>query len=121
MLKIDYVRFRELQKLTRIKAGSSPDLDARLMKGKILEEVLKQDYNAPVPMEEQVLLLFALQNGLFEGVKPPDVHSLNARFIERLRAKRPDLVDLLIAEKRMTETLSKGLLDELNAFKNSTL
>jgi hypothetical protein len=49
------------------------------------------------------------------------VHSLNARFIERLRTKRSDLVDLLIAEKRMTETLSKGLLDELNAFKNSTL
>ncbi len=121
MLKIDYVRFRELQKLTRIKAGSSSDLDARLMKGKILEEVLKQDYNAPVPMEEQVLLLFALQNGLFEGVQAHDVHSLNARFIERLRTKRSDLVDLLIAEKRMTETLSKGLLDELNAFKNSTL
>ncbi len=121
MLKIDYVRFRELEKLTRIKAGSSADLDARLAKGKILEEVLKQDERAPWPMENQVLLLFALQNKLFEGVLPRQVQGVFARFIEQLRIRRPDLIDKLVEEKKMTETLSKGLLDELNTFKNSAL
>ncbi len=121
MLKIDYVRFRELEKLTRIKAGSSSDLDARLAKGKVLEEVLKQDQNAPIPMEEQVLLLFALHNGLFEGISPREVQPRNARFIEHVRIRRPDLVETLVTGKKMTDELSKGLLDELHTFKNTTL
>ncbi len=121
MLKIDYVRFRELEKLTRIKAGSSADLDARLAKGKILEEVLKQDERLPWPMENQVLLLFALQHGLFEGLAPRQVQVTFTRFIEQLRIRRPDLVETLVDEKKMTEPLSKGLLDELNTFKNSAL
>ncbi|MFU8779591.1 MAG: F0F1 ATP synthase subunit alpha [Kiritimatiellia bacterium] len=121
MLKIDYVRYRELEKLTRIKAGGSADLEARLNKGKILEEVLKQKENAPVPMEDQVLLLFGLHNGLFEGVVPVQVRPMMARFMEHLRLRRADLVEELVQEKRMSETLHKGFLDELNSFKNSTL
>ncbi len=121
MLKIDYVRFRELEKLTRIKAGSSSDLDARLEKGKVLEEVLKQDERKPWPMEDQVLLLFALQNGLFTGVAPREVRPLTARFVEHLRLRRADLVEALVNGKTMTEMLAKGLLDELNAFKNTTV
>ncbi len=121
MLKIDYVRHRELEKLTRIKAGGSADLEARLNKGKILEEVLKQKENAPVPMEEQVLLLFALQHGLFENLKPVEVRPFMARFMEHLRIKTPELIETLVEEKRMTEELSKGLEDELNAFKDSAL
>ncbi len=121
MLKIDYVRFRELQKLTRIKAGSSADLDARMNKGKVLEEVLKQDERKPWTMEDQVLLLFGLQNGLFENVQPRDVHSQTARFLDHIHFKRADLVSALIEARKMTETLYKGLLDELTTFKNTAL
>ena len=121
MLKIDYVRYRELEKLTRIKAGGSSDLEARLNKGKVLEEVLKQKENAPVPMEEQVLLLFSLHNGLFESIPSVQVRPVMARFMEHLRLRRSDLVDALVEEKTMTEALHKGFLDELINFKNTTL
>lgn len=121
MLKIDYVRFRELQKLTRIKAGSSSDLEARLAKGAILEEVLKQDERKPWSMENQVILLFALQHGFFESNKPSEVTSRILRFIDHLQIRTPDLVAGLVSEKRMNETLCKGLLDELNVFKNTAL
>jgi F-type H+-transporting ATPase subunit alpha len=121
MLKIDYVRYRELEKLTRIKAGGSADLEERLNRGKILEEVLKQKENAPVPMEEQVLLLFGLHNNLFEGIPPAQVRPVMARFMEFLRRRRSDLIETLIDGKRMTDELNEGFLDELNAFKNTAL
>ncbi len=121
MLKIDYVRYRELEKLTRIKAGGSSDLEARLNKGKVLEEVLKQKENAPVPMEEQVLLLFALQNGLFENVAPPQVRPVMALFMEHLRLRRADLVNSLVEEERMTDEMQKGFLNELVTFKDTAL
>ena len=121
MLKIEYVRFKELEKLTRIKAGHSSDVDDRLQQGKILEEVLKQDQNRPVPMEDQVMLLFGLQHGLLKGVRPPDVSSIVDRYISAVRMNRPEIVEKLVEGRTMTEEIEQGLQDELDKFQNSAL
>jgi F-type H+/Na+-transporting ATPase subunit alpha len=119
MLKIEYVRFKELEKLTRIKAGHSSDIDHRLRQGKILEEILKQDQNAPIPMENQVMLLFGLQHGLLEDAAPADVNFLVDGFIDLARTKRPEVVEELVEGKTMTETVERGLLDVLDMYKAS--
>jgi len=121
MLKIDYVRFKELEKLTRIKAGKSADVDERLRQGKVLESVLKQDQNAPVAMEDQVMLLFALQNGLFKTVNPADVDMIANRFIDAVKINRPDVVEKLISNKTMTDEIRQGLEDELNKFQSASV
>ena len=121
MLKIEYVRFKELEKLTRIKAGHSSDVDDRLQAGKILEEVLKQDQNKPVPMEEQVMLLFGLQHGLLKGVRPGDVGSTVERYIDAVRMRRPEIVEKLVEGKTMTEEIEQGLQDELDELQNSAV
>jgi len=121
MLKIDYVRFKELEKLTRLKAGKSTEVEERLRQGKILEEVLKQDQNHPVAMEDQVMLLFALHNGLFKEVNPADVHTVTANFIEAVRANRPEIVEKLVEGCTMTEEIEQGLKDELAKFQNSAV
>jgi F-type H+-transporting ATPase subunit alpha len=121
MLKIDYVRFKELEKLTRIKAGKSADVDERLRQGKILEAVLKQDQNVPVAMEDQVMLLFALQNGLLKSVNPADVDMVVKRYIDAVRINRPEIVEKLVSGKTMTDEIAQGLKDELIKFQNSSV
>ena len=121
MLKIDYVRFKELEKLTRIKAGKSADVDARLRQGKILESVLKQDQNVPIAMEDQVMLLFGLQHNLFEDVVPRDVDMVGGRYIDAVRINRPEIVEQLVSGQKMTDEIEQGLKDELNKFKNSSV
>ena len=119
MLKIEYVRFKELEKLTRIKAGHSSDIDDRLRQGKILEEVLKQDQNAPIAMEDQVMLLFGLQHGLLKNAGPGDVNVLVQSYIDMVRSKRPEVVEELVTGKTMTETVEQGLQDVLDMFLDS--
>ncbi len=121
MLKIEYVRFKELEKLTRIKAGHSSDIDNRLRQGKVLEEVLKQDQNAPVAMEDQVMLLFALQHGLFDDCRPADVAMRVNAYIEAVRTNRPETVAALVEGKTMTEEVEKGLQNELDRFKDTII
>jgi F-type H+-transporting ATPase subunit alpha len=121
MLKIEYVRFKELEKLTRIKAGHSSDVDQRLRQGKILEEVLKQDQNKPVAMEDQVMLLFGLQHGLLKDAAPNEVNFLIDGFIEAVRLNQPELVEKLVAGKAMTEEIEQGLKDELSRFQDSAV
>ncbi len=118
-LKLDYVRYKELEKLTRIKAGSSGDLDARMRVGKVLEEFLKQDVNEPVAMEDQLLQLFLLQHGLLERLNPGEVRERIKAFARQVRIERPDLISQLVATHKMSEDIEEGLHEQLASFKNT--
>jgi F-type H+-transporting ATPase subunit alpha len=121
MLQLEFVRYKELEKLTRIKAGASPDVQKRLRKGRVLEEVLKQAENRPVPMVDQVMILFALQNGFLDDVEPLEVRDRLNALIEQIRMSRPDLVKELIAGREMTDQIREGLHDELRRFVGSAV
>ncbi len=120
-LKLEYVRHKELEKLTRIKAGTSGDVDIRLRQGKVLEEALKQDQNMPVPMEDQVIQLFGLQNGLLDGAAPAAVRGLLLRFVEFVHLQTPGVVEALVAGRKMTEAIQEGLHEQLKKFKTSAV
>jgi len=121
MLKLDFVRYKELERLTRIKAGVSGDAEMRLKKGKVLEEVLKQDQNAPVAMEDQVMLLYALQHGFLDSVEPPQVAARLTRMLKFVRQNRPELVEELVRQKTMTDDIREGLHEQFTRFTNPTL
>jgi F-type H+-transporting ATPase subunit alpha len=116
MLQLEFVRFKELEKLTRIKAGVSQDVDRRLRKGRVLEEILKQEPNAPTPMEEQVILLYALQKGFLEDAEPADVRPRLEKLMLRLRQNRPALIEELITHQVLSDAIREGLNDELARF-----
>jgi F-type H+-transporting ATPase subunit alpha len=121
MLQLEFVRFKELERLTRIKAGVSADVEKRLKRGKVLEEVLKQDPNNPVAMEEQVIILFALQNGFLAETEPTDVKGRLARLIKQIRANKPDLIEDLIKNNQLTDKIKEGFHEELARFSDSSV
>ena len=120
MLQLEFVRYKELEKLTRIKAGVSRDVEKRLRHGKILEELLKQDQNAPVAMEDQVIILFALLNGFFSNVEPGDVRDRLKQLVAQVRLQRPDLVEDLVRNNELTDVIKEGLHEQLARFQNTS-
>jgi F-type H+-transporting ATPase subunit alpha len=121
MLQLEFVRYKELEKLTRIKAGVSREVEKRLRQGKVLEEVLKQDANMPVAMEDQVMVLFALQNGLLKDTDPSEVRGKLERLLRHIRTQRPELVQDLIDRQELTDEIKEGLHDQLRRFENSAV
>jgi len=121
MLQLEFVRFKELERLTRIKAGVSADVEKRLKRGKVLEEVLKQDPNKPVAMEEQVVILFALQNGFLAEAEPVEVKGILARLVKQVRANRPEIIEDLITNNQLTDKIKEGLHEELTRFSRSAV
>ena len=87
---------------------------------KDLEEVLKQDETQPVPMEEQVMILYALQHGFLENVEPVDVKPKLVMLIAQIRMNRDDVVQKLIEGQEMTDEIREGL-DEQIARANSAV
>ncbi|MBA4387811.1 MAG: F0F1 ATP synthase subunit alpha [Verrucomicrobia bacterium] len=121
MLQLEFVRFKELERLTRIKAGMSPDVEKRLKRGKVLEELLKQDANMPVAMEDQVITLFALQNGFFLECEPVNVRPWLGQLIRQIKTNKPGLISDLIENNKMTDEIREGFNEELKRFSNSAV
>ena len=73
-LKLIYSQYRELQSFAQFGSDLDADTKARLEQGARIVEVLKQNQNAPVPVEKQVAILYAVTKGILESVKVEDVN-----------------------------------------------
>ena len=77
-LKLIYSQYRELQSFAQFGSDLDADTKARLEQGACIVEVLKQSQNAPVPVEKQVAILYAVTKGILEKVKVEDVNAYEA-------------------------------------------
>ena len=89
------------------------DLDAAtqrlLARGSRLTELLKQPQFSPVPVEEQVVAIFAGTRGYLDRIDVADVGRFESSMLNDLRAKHPDLLDALKNEREISDATGKGL------------
>jgi len=114
-LRLDLAQYRELA----VFAQFGSDLDAatrqQLDRGARLTEILKQDQFEPVPVGEQVAVLFAGVHGFLDTIPIADVPRFEREFLSFLRQKHPDLVEQLSQE--MTKDAEAQLKRLIEAFK----
>ena len=77
-LKLIYSQYRELQSFAQFGSDLDADTKARLEQGTRIVEVLKQNQNAPVPVEKQVAILYAVTKGILSRVATEDVRTYEA-------------------------------------------
>ncbi|MDD4848058.1 MAG: F0F1 ATP synthase subunit alpha, partial [Bacteroidales bacterium] len=101
-LRLDQAQFRELESFSKF--GS--DLDATtvtvLEKGKRNVEILKQPIGKPMPVEEEIAIIYCGTNDLMREVKLEKITDFERDFLDALRSGYPDVL----------ATLKKGVLDE---------
>ncbi|MBQ8879767.1 MAG: F0F1 ATP synthase subunit alpha [Clostridia bacterium] len=86
-LKLLYSQYRELQGFAQFGSDLDADTKARLDQGSRIVEVLKQDRGAPVAVELQVAIIYAVTNNLLSDIP-----------LDRIKAFESDLYEYLIAE-----------------------
>jgi F-type H+-transporting ATPase subunit alpha len=121
MLRLEYIKYKELQQLTRVKAGISPAVEKRLKRGAVVSALLKQPHSTPIPMEDQVAILYAFREGLFDGRAPTDVPTMIEKLISRLRHADGDVLAKLAETKELTEEIKETLDNEFARFRNTGL
>ncbi len=116
-LKIDLAQFRELESFATFGSELDRVSQAQLDRGYRLTELLKQGLNAPVPVEEQVLVIYAGSEGYVDGIPVSDVQRYEAEVRAFFRAKHGDLLEHI----RTTGQLPEGdsMADALKAFTES--
>ncbi len=116
-LRLNLAQFRELAAFAEFGSELDAASLAQLERGRRVVEVLKQPQFSPVPVEEQVLVLFAVTEGHMDDVPVGDVR----RFESELRQFFRDRYSNVLASIRETGKLPEGdeMVDGVKAFKDT--
>jgi F-type H+-transporting ATPase subunit alpha len=110
-LKIDLAQFRELEAFATFGSELDKVSQAQLDRGYRLTELLKQPQNAPVAVEEQVIVIYAGSSGLVDDIPVAEVRRFESELLAFLRANHPALLDHIRTTGTLPEEadLSKAL------------
>ena len=109
MLRLEYLQYRELEKLARVKSGGAEDVEAKLKRGRILTEIIKQDKNRPVSFEEQVILFYFFKQGTLDSITVEQARIFRNQLGRWVKETRPELLERLAKEKTLTPEIEKEL------------
>ena len=115
-LRIDLAQYRELAVFAQFGSDLDAETKKQLDRGARLTELLKQEQYVPVPVAEQVSVLYAGVNSLLDDVPVDQIRRFEREFVSFLRNKHPQLLKELTAEiKPETEETLKRLLQTFKA------
>jgi F-type H+-transporting ATPase subunit alpha len=102
-LKLDLAQFRELEAFATFGSELDKVSQAQLDRGYRLTELLKQGLNAPVPVEEQVVVIFAGSEGFVDSIPVPEVQRFESELRAFFRANHSDLLEVIGASGKLPE------------------
>ncbi|CYV97749.1 F0F1 ATP synthase subunit alpha [Streptococcus suis] len=108
-LRIDLASYRELEAFTQFGSDLDAATQAKLNRGRRTVEVLKQPLHKPLPVEKQVLILYALTNGFLDSVPIDDILAFEEELYAYFDLHYDGLLDVIRTTKNLPDT------DELNA------
>ena len=116
-LRLDLASYRELESFAQFGSDLDPATREKLERGKRTVEVLKQDLHKPIPVEKQVMILYALTHGFLDDVEVKDIHRFEQELYSYLDAHENEAVKHIIETKDLPAT---EVMDEvIAAFKKT--
>ena len=110
-LRLDLAQYRELAAFAQFASDLDSATRNQLERGARLTELLKQDKYQPVPLAEQVAVLYAGTQGHLDKVPVARVREWEAGFVRFLKSERPEV----LAEIDRQKSLDDNLFARLNA------
>ncbi|MGC9024961.1 MAG: F0F1 ATP synthase subunit alpha [Chloroflexia bacterium] len=116
-LKLDMAQFRELQAFVQFGTELDEATQAQITRGLRITEVLKQPQYEPVPLEDQVMILYAVTNGYLDDVPVPQVKEVQRNLLRWLHETYPEIGRTIAETKDFTEETEAALKKALQEFK----
>jgi F-type H+-transporting ATPase subunit alpha len=117
-LRLELAQFRELAAFAQF---GTAELDKatrdQLERGRRITEILKQPQYVPVPMEKQVMILYAVINGYLDELPVDKVTTFEADFHRFMEANHPEIGKSIAGEKELTADTEEALKKAIAEFK----
>ena len=118
-IKLELAQYREMEAFSQFASDLDPITQRLLARGARLTELLKQDQFAPLPVEEQVVAIFAGVRGYLDDVQESDIRRLETKLLELVRAKHSDVLAAIRDSGEISDETEKKLEEIIVGFADS--
>ena len=118
-LRLEYLQYKELVRMTQLKTTLSDEAAARLRRGEVITEILMQNKHEPSPIEEQVLHLYALKQGVLDKLTSNVLKRFKKEILSYARKEFPSFIIELTSKYELTESVMKGMDEVFKSYFNS--
>ncbi|WP_306506578.1 F0F1 ATP synthase subunit alpha [Adlercreutzia equolifaciens] len=118
-LRLDLASYRELQAFTQFGSDLDKATQDQLTRGSHMTELLKQGRYMPMPVAEQVIAIFAGNEGFLDDLPLTAVVRFRTELLASLRASKPEILQTINTEKKLSDETKAALKEAIAAFKQS--
>ena len=115
-LRLDLNQYRELQSFAQFGSDLDRATQQTLARGERLTAILRQGERDPMPVEEQVAVIFAAANGYLDHIEPEDVPDWERQFRDYMRDSHGDILEAIREEKDFTDEIEQKLREAIEHF-----
>ena len=115
-IKLDLAQYRELAAFAQFGSDLDAKTQAQLERGKRIVEVFKQPQYHPVPIEVQVIVLYAVQNGFMDSVPVEQIKDYQAKLVDYLQTRKQDMLEAIGGQGKLDEKLESSVKGALEQF-----
>ena len=115
-LRAEYQQYTELVKLSRLQTNLSPEAERILRRGEAILSILQQGQHAPVSLSEEVLLLYALQQGWLNDLTPEQRSRFRDGVYPFVREHSEHVLTEIEEQSVLTPSIEKGMADVLGEY-----
>lgn len=118
-LRLDLASYRELQAFTQFGSDLDKATQDQLTRGSHMTELLKQGRYNPMPVAEQVIAIFAGNEGFLDDLPLDAVVRFRTELLASIRASKPEIIETIDTEKKLSDETKVALKEAIAAFKQS--
>ena len=115
-LRLDLNQYRELQSFAQFGSDLDRATQQTLARGERLTAILRQGERDPMPVEEQVAVIFAASNGYLDDIEPDDVMDWESQFRDYMRDSHGEILDSMREQKELSDETQQSLRDSIEHF-----
>ena len=116
-IRIELAQYRELASFAQFGSELDADTAERLAQGERIKEMLKQPQYKPMPVEYQVIIIYAATRKHLLDIKVEDVLAFEKGLFEFVQTKYPEIPESIKTEKVLTEETEEKLVKAIGEFK----
>ena len=120
-LRLDLAQYRELEAFASFGSELDASTQKQLARGERTVEILKQPQYQPMPVEQQILTIFAVTQGYLDEVPVDRIREWESKFAEAIAERNPEVLEGIRTEKALNEANEQKLVRAIETFNHQFL
>ena len=116
-IRIELAQYRELAAFSQFSSDLDPETKAQLAQGERIREILKQDQYKPMPVENEVMIIYAATKRYLIDVEIEDILDFESGLFEYIDTKYPEVPEGIRTSGEISEDNEKKLIQAIEGFK----